>query len=33
MTFASFNESKIRLQGLVAKMNPAHKPSFMESMV
>ena len=33
MTFVSFNESKIRLQGLVAKMNPAHRPSFMESMV
>jgi len=33
MTFASFNESKIRLQGLVAKMNPTHRRSFMESMV
>jgi hypothetical protein len=33
MTFVSFNESKVRLQGLVAKMNPAHKPSFMEAML
>jgi len=33
MTFASFNESKISLQGFVDRMNLVHRSSSMESMV
>jgi hypothetical protein len=33
ITFASLNESKLRLQGFAGQMNPMHKTSFMESMV